>query len=104
MKKKYPDINKFNAEFGLNYWSNRIDSWDDMPDIRGTINGSLSAAYKAFLRDKITDYQRWQADIINEYKRDDQFITHNYDFSWDGFSYGIQPLVNQQDAAKAAAG
>ena len=70
MKKKYPDINKFNAEFGLNYWSNRIDSWDDMPDIRGTINGSLSAAYKAFLRDKITDYQQWQADIINEYKRD----------------------------------
>ena len=101
MKKKYPDINKFNDEFGLNYWSNRIESWDDMPDIRGTINGSLSAAYKAFLRDRITEYQKWQADIINEYKRDDQFITHNYDFSWDGFSYGIQPLVNQQDAAKA---
>ena len=58
MKKKYPDIKEFNAEFGLNYWSNSIASWDDMPDIRGTVNGSLSAAYKAFLRDKVTEYHK----------------------------------------------
>ncbi|MBO4456742.1 MAG: beta-galactosidase [Butyrivibrio sp.] len=101
MKKKYPDIKEFNREFGLDYWSNRINSWDDMPNVRGTINGSLSAAYKAFLRDRITVYQKWQADIINEYKRDDQFITHNYDYSWIGYSHGLQPLVNQRSAAEA---
>ena len=100
LRKTYPDINEFNREFGLDYWSNKIDSWDDFPDIRGTINGSLSAAYKRFLRNRITEYLTWQASIIREYKRDDQFITHNFDYSWIGHSFGIQPLVNQFDAAK----
>lgn len=100
LRKTYLDINEFNREFGLDYWSNKIDSWDDFPDIRGTINGSLSAAYKRFLRNRITEYLTWQASIIREYKRDDQFITHNFDYSWIGHSFGIQPLVNQFDAAK----
>ena len=101
LRKKYPDIETFNHAFGLDYWSNRIQSWNDMPDLRGTINGSLSAAYKAWLREQITVYQQWQADIIREYLRPDQFITHNYDFSWKGYSHGIQPLVDQRAAANA---
>ncbi len=101
LRKKYPDIEKFNHEFGLDYWSNRINSWDDMPDIRGTINGSLSAAFKAWHRNEISKYQMWQHDIIREYAKPEQFITHNYDYSWKGYSHGIQPLVDQQEAAKA---
>ena len=100
LMKKYPDIDEFNREFGLDYWSNRISSWEDFPDIRGTINGSLSAAYKRFLRDCITEFLSWQAGIVREYMRDDQFITHNFDYSWVGYSVGIQPEVNQYDAAK----
>lgn len=100
LQKKYPDIDEFNHAFGLNYWSNRIADWSDFPDIRGTINGSLSAAYKRFLRNCITDFLKWQSDIIDEYRRPEQFITHNFDFSWLEYSYGIQPEVNQFDAAK----
>ena len=100
MKQKYPDIEDFNQEFGLDYWSNRISSWNDFPDIRGTINGSLSAAYKRFLRDCITNFLHWQANIIEEYRKTEQFITHNFDFSWEEYSFGIQPEVNQYDAAK----
>lgn len=100
LKNKYPDIDDFNHEFGLNFWSNRISSWDDFPDIRGTINGSLSAAYKLFLRDCITNFLTWQSNILREYMRPEQFITHNFDFSWIGYSHGIQPEVNQFDAAK----
>lgn len=100
LQKKYPDIDTLNQEFGLDYWSNRIADWEDFPDVRGTINGSLSAAYKRFLRDTITDFLHWQAKILREYIRDDQFITHNFDFSWIGYSFGIQPEVNQAEAAK----
>ncbi len=101
LKKKYPDINEFNREFGLDYWSNRVDNWEDFPDIRGTINGSLSAAYKRFLRDVITEFLLWQRSILLEYMRPDQFITHNFDFAWDGYSCGVQPLVDQINAAEA---
>jgi beta-galactosidase len=100
MREKYPDIKDFNHEFGLDYWSNRIDSWEDFPDIRGTINGSLSAAYKRFLRDCITEFLTWQAKILREYMTPGQFITHNFDYSWIEYSFGIQPEVNQFDAAQ----
>lgn len=100
MKEKYPNIEDFNREFGLDYWSNRIASWDDFPDIRGTINGSLSAAYKRFLRNVITDFLTWQSNIVREYMHEGQFITHNFDYSWIDYSFGIQPEVNQFDAAK----
>ena len=26
----------------------------------------------------------WQAKIMSEYKREEQFITHNFDFEWKG--------------------
>ena len=32
LKEKYPDINEFNHEFGLDYWSNRVNAWDDQPE------------------------------------------------------------------------
>jgi len=100
LQTKYPDINDFNHEFGLDYWSNRINSWEDFPDVRGTINGSLGAEFEKFQRSLVTDFFAWQADIVNEYRRPDQFITHNFDFSWEGISVGLQPAVEQFDAAK----
>lgn len=101
LRAEYPDIDAFNREFGLDYWSNRIEDWDDFPDIRGTINPSLSAAYKRFLRFCITDFIAWQADIVREYSKEGQFITHNFDFDWRDHSYGLQPLVNQHSAGRA---
>lgn len=100
LKKQYPDIDAFNQQYGLNYWSNRVQDWADMPDIRGTINGSLAAEFEQFQRNLVTKFFRWQAEIIREYLRPSQFITHNFDFSWRGYSYGYQPDVNQYDAAQ----
>jgi beta-galactosidase len=31
--------------FGLDYWSNRINSWEDFPSTIGTINGSLGSEF-----------------------------------------------------------
>ena len=100
LKKQYPDIRSFNQEFGLDYWSNRINRWEDFPDIRGTINQSLASEYAKFQRKLVTDFLSWQASIIEEYKRPDQFITQNFDFEWHDYSYGLQPEVNQFEAAK----
>lgn len=91
LKKQFPDIKEFNREFGLDYWSNRIDDWEDFPDVRGTINGSLAAEYAKFQRKLVADFHRFQADIIKEYRKPHQFITHNFDFEWVGHSFGIQP-------------
>lgn len=94
------DINKFNHEFGLDYWSNRINSWGDFPSVDATINGSLEAEFNKFQREIVTKYLNWQSNIVREIKKENQFITHNFDFEWRGYSYGIQPDVNHFEASK----
>ncbi|XP_073133471.1 uncharacterized protein [Henckelia pumila] len=66
-----------------------------------TINGSLSSEFAKFQRQLVTDYLAWQAAIVREYKRPDQFITQNFDLEWHGYSFGIQPDVDHFAAAKA---
>lgn len=99
-RKFHDDLNAMNAEFGLDYWSNRIDEWEDFPDVRGTINGSLGAEFEKFQRTLVEEFLSWQAGIVNEYRKEDQFITHNLDFAWKGYSWGVQPDINQYQSAK----
>lgn len=110
MEEKFQTTENLNKAFGLAYWSNSIHNWEDFPDMRGCINGGLASEFSAFQRKMAADYLMWQADLIREYKREDQFITHNLDFEWkkfgadiaqDGYSYGVQPDINHYEAAKA---
>ncbi|MDQ1000494.1 beta-galactosidase [Neobacillus niacini] len=101
MKKKFKTLDAVNKKFGLDYWSNRINSWEDFPSVVGTINGSLGSEFARFQRQLVTDFLAWQVSIVNEYKRSDQFVMQNFDFEWRGYSFGIQPRVNHFEASKA---
>jgi beta-galactosidase len=100
MKAKYPSLDSLNKIFGLDYWSNRINNWNDFPSVNGSINASLNAEFAKFQRSLVTDYLGWQAKIVREYKKPEQFITQNFDFEWRGYSYGIQPEVDHFASAK----
>ncbi|OWR26665.1 beta-galactosidase [Saccharibacillus sp. O23] len=101
MREKFGgDLNELNRRFGLAYWSNRIEAWEDFPSVVGTINGSLGAEFARFQRRLVTDFLAWQAGIVNEYKKPGQFVTHNFDFEWRGHSYGVQRDVNHHEAAE----
>ncbi|MCM1259150.1 MAG: beta-galactosidase [Roseburia sp.] len=101
LREKFQDnLDAMNREFGLDYWSNRVDAWEDFPDVRGTINGSLGAEFEKFQRSLVTKFLSWQAGILQEYKREEQFITHNLDFEWRGHSYGVQPGADHFQIAK----
>ncbi len=99
LKEQFTDINEMNRAFGLDFWSNRINTWEDFPDVRGTINGSLGAEFRKFQRLLVKNFLHWQAGIIHRYHRRDQFITHNFDYEWRDYSFGIQPEVNQFETA-----
>lgn len=101
LRRKFKDdCDAMNAAFGLDYWSNCVHAWEDFPDVRGTINGSLGAEFEKFQRSLVEEFLSWQAGIVNEYRREDQFITHNLDFAWKGYSWGVQPDVDQYQTAK----
>ena len=99
-EKFHGDLEEMNRAFGLDYWSNRISAWEDFPDVRGTINGSLGGEFEAFQRSLVTEFLSWQAQIVREYARPDQFLTHNFDLEWRGHSFGVQPEVDHREAAK----
>lgn len=99
-RKFHDDLDTMNREFGLDYWSNRVNAWEDFPDVRGTINGSLGAEFEKFQRGLVTEFLSWQAGIVNEYRREGQFITHNFDYEWRGHSFGVQPDVNHFHASR----
>ena len=95
------DLAALNRALGLDYWSNRIDAWEDFPDVQGTINGSLGSAFDRFRRGLVEEFLGWQAGIVREYAREDQFVTQNFDFDWKpGWSYGMQPAVDHFAAAR----
>lgn len=100
MREKFGTLDRINKELGLDYWSNRIDSWEDFPSVVGTINGSLGAEFAKFQRKLVTDFLAWQVSIVNEYKLPGQFVTQNFDFEWRGHSYGVQPAVDHFAASK----
>ncbi|RCW45471.1 beta-galactosidase [Paenibacillus prosopidis] len=100
MRDTYETLERINELFGLDYWSNRINSWEDFPSMVGTINGSLGAEFAKFQRKLVTDFLAWQVSIVNEYKQPGQFVTQNFDFEWRGYSYGVQPSVDHFAASE----
>ncbi|MGF2054710.1 beta-galactosidase [Vagococcus fluvialis] len=102
LKEKYNgDLELLNKDFGLDYWSNRINSWEDFPNVTSTINASLGAEFEKYQRNLNTDFLTWQAEIVNEYKHEHHFVTNNFDFEWRRMSYGINPDANHFDVSKA---
>ncbi len=100
LKEKFNhNLETLNKAFGLDYWSNRIDSWEDFPDVVNTINGSLYSEFKRFQRSLVTDFLGKLEKIVRSYLKEDQFITHNFDFEWRNMSYGVQPDVDHLKAS-----
>lgn len=98
---KFHTVEQLNQAFGLAYWSNSLGSWEDLPDVRGTINNSLAAEFEAFQRSLVTEFLLWQRAIVDEYRRPEQFVTHNFDYEWRDYSHALQSDVDQFQAAQA---
>ncbi len=109
LKDKFKTPEALNKAFYLNYWSNSVASWEDFPDMKGCCNGGLEAEYQLFLRNYAAQFLHWEIEIVKEYARPGQFITHNFDYSWKkvgndpcpaGYSYCIQDDIAQTKAAE----
>lgn len=101
MREKFGTVEKMNRAFGFNYWSNRVDSWENLPDPTGTINASYAGEFEKFRRGLVTQFLLWQRHIVDEYRKPHQFVTQNFDYEWRDHSYGIQPDVDHKAAAEA---
>jgi beta-galactosidase len=93
LKKKFGSTQRLNELWGLVYWGQLVNDWDEFPPRDGILNPGYKLEWERYQQKITTDFLAWQAGIVNEYKRPDQFITHN-------FVGGVRTNINEYEVAK----
>ncbi|KJL48679.1 Beta-galactosidase BgaA [Microbacterium hydrocarbonoxydans] len=75
LKKAYGDVETLNREWGLTYWSHRIDDWSELWRPDGNTFPQYDLAWRRYQAQVTADFIAWQAGIVREYSRHDQFVT-----------------------------
>jgi len=75
LRRTYGTVERLNEAWGLVYWSHRLSTWADLWRPDGNAQPQYDLAWRAFQTRLTTEYIAWQADIVRQYARDDQFVT-----------------------------
>ena len=75
LRHHYGDVETLNREWGLVYWSHRLSTWADLWTPDGNVQPQYDVAWRRFQAEQTTEFIGWQADIVREYARPDQFVT-----------------------------
>jgi beta-galactosidase len=78
LKEKYGTPAKLNELWGLTYWGQLVQDWNEFPSREGILNPGYKLEWERFQQQIVTDFLAWQARIVRELKRPDQFVTHNF--------------------------
>lgn len=93
LKAKFGTTDKLNKLWGFVYWGQLVNDWDELPPRDGILNPGYKLEWERYQHKLTTDFLAWQAAIVNEYKRPDQFVTHN-------FVGGVRTNINQYEISK----
>lgn len=75
LEKRYHTVDRLNEEWGLTYWSHRINQWSELWRPDGNAQPQYDLAWRTFQNECTTEFIHWQRDIVREYARKDQFVT-----------------------------
>lgn len=75
LREQYGDVETLNREWGLTYWSHRIDDWSELWRPDGNTFPQYDLAWRRYQAQVTTDFIAWQAGIVREYATDVQFVT-----------------------------
>lgn len=78
LREKYGTPQVLNKLWGLAYWGQLVQNWDEFPSRDGILNSGYKLEWERFQQKIVTDFLGWQAKIVRELKRSDQFVTHNF--------------------------
>jgi beta-galactosidase len=77
LQHKFKTVDELNKDWGLNYWGQRLNDWTEIPPMDGIISPGWKLEWQRYSQWLTTDFLAWQAAIVNQYKRPNQFITHD---------------------------
>ena len=94
LKDKFGTTDALNRAWLLNYWGQDVNGWENMP----TRDRAQSTGYKLewtrWEQAEVSDFLWWQADLVRQYRRQDQFVMHD-------FSGGLHRDVNEYQVGRS---
>jgi beta-galactosidase len=81
LRSAYGDVATLNDRWGLTHWSHRLAEWDELWAPDGNLVPQYDLAWRRFQARLTTEFIDWQAGIVREYARPDQFVTTCVDYA-----------------------
>ncbi|MCL2465041.1 MAG: beta-galactosidase, partial [Micrococcales bacterium] len=75
LRSRFGDVETLNREWGLTYWSHRLGDWNELWRPDGNTFPQYDLAWRRFQAHLTSEFIEWQASIVREYARPDQFVT-----------------------------
>jgi beta-galactosidase len=75
LERRYGTVESLNDEWGLVYWSHRLTDWSQLWRPDGNVQPQYDLEWRRFQGELADELIAWQADVVREYARDDQFVT-----------------------------
>ena len=78
LKQKFVTTDNLNKAWGLNYWGQDVNGWENMPTRDSTISTGYKLEWSRWQQMRVTDFLSWQAALVREYRGPGQFVTQDF--------------------------
>lgn len=94
LKEKFGTVQALNKAWLLNYWGQDVYAWEDFPTRDSAQSTGYKLEWSRWEQMRVTNYLAWQAALVREYRRADQFVMQD-------FAGAMHRDVNEYEVAKA---
>ncbi len=78
LRDKFSTVERLNRIWGLVYWGQQLHDWSEVPPRNGILNPGWKLEWDRYQESLATNYLAWQASIVREYLRPDQFVMQDF--------------------------
>ncbi len=78
LQDKFSTVDRLNKIWGLVYWGQSLYDWSEVPPRAGILNPGWKLEWDRYQDSLATHYLAWQAALVREYLRPDQFVMQDF--------------------------